>query len=74
MPAILQLLATIFGSSVGTVVTNVGKGAAILTAVPLVWKWYEGHGTEIILTLTVQQGVFFALFAYTVIQVAHKSN
>jgi hypothetical protein len=75
MPALLQLLTTIFGGSgLGAAIANVGKGAAMVAAVPLVWKWYQGHGTDVILTMNVQQGLFFALFAYTIIQVAHRSN
>ena len=74
MNILTTILGAIFGGSgAGAAVTNVGKSVALVTLAPVLWHWWEGHGSEIAVSLTWGQLGLCAAFAYALVQVAHRT-
>lgn len=74
MGALTSILGAIFGGSgTGAAIANTGKAIALATMAPVLWHWWQGHGSEVAVSLTWGQLGLCAAFAYALVQVAHRA-
>lgn len=75
MNFLTKLLGSIFGvGDVAGAIAGGVKTASILAAVPLVLQWFEGHGADVLFTVTVNQAAALAGLLYVVVQIAHGAR
>jgi hypothetical protein len=70
-----KLLELLFGGG-GTLSAIAGgaKVVGLIAAAPLAWNWYQGHGTDVVLTLNVGQALFVVGLVVALVQVAHSAR
>jgi uncharacterized membrane protein YtjA (UPF0391 family) len=74
MDLITKVISAIFGGTgLADTVANVGKGVALVTVIPGLVYWLQGHGNEVAHAITWGELVFWGLIGYVIIQVAHKA-
>lgn len=62
------------GGGVAGAVTGAAKTVSILAALPLFWKFIEGHGNDVLFSVTVNQALAFGAIMFAVVQIAHGAK
>jgi len=62
------------GEGALSAVTNGAKAVAIAAAAPLAWNWFQGHGNDVVVTLSVSQVLLCGGFVYALLAVAHAAR
>lgn len=62
------------GGGVAGAVTGAAKTVSIIAALPLFWKFIEGHGGDVLFTVNVNQALAFSAIMFAVVQIAHRSQ